>query len=185
MYLHIKISEDTRNKYVETGLYFVSSRYYSPELCRWISPDDVEYFDPSSINEMNLYVYVNNNPAEIAYSNSGVGGLASSINFAASFTGTSGVSNQTAPEWSKLLVGAIPDLKVDLDYLTAQGMKSSFAYDTAKTYRFPILSGTRSAFTKGKYSYDDLVGASIRKIIINLLWAIKVILSNRITFLKL
>ena len=24
---------------VETQLYWVSSRYYSPELCRWISPD--------------------------------------------------------------------------------------------------------------------------------------------------
>lgn len=33
-----------------------------PELCRWISPDSVEYLDPESINELNLYCYCHNNP---------------------------------------------------------------------------------------------------------------------------
>ncbi|MBE6143818.1 MAG: RHS repeat-associated core domain-containing protein [Erysipelotrichaceae bacterium] len=47
---------------VETGLFWLSSRYYSPELCRFISPDDVDYLDPSSINGLNLYAYANNNP---------------------------------------------------------------------------------------------------------------------------
>lgn len=46
----------------ETGLYWVSSRYYSPELCRFISPDSVDYLDPSSISGLNLYAYANNNP---------------------------------------------------------------------------------------------------------------------------
>ena len=40
---------------VETGLFWLSSRYYSPELCRFISPDSVDYLDPSSINGLNLY----------------------------------------------------------------------------------------------------------------------------------
>ena len=47
---------------VETQLYWVSSRYYSPELCRWISPDSIEYLDPESINGLNLYAYCNNDP---------------------------------------------------------------------------------------------------------------------------
>ena len=47
---------------VETQLYWVSSRYYSPELCRWISPDSIEYLNPSSINGLNLYCYCFNNP---------------------------------------------------------------------------------------------------------------------------
>ena len=47
---------------VETQLYWVSSRYYSPELCRWISPDSIEYLDPQSINGLNLYCYCYNNP---------------------------------------------------------------------------------------------------------------------------
>ena len=47
---------------VETQLYWVSSRYYSPELCRLISPDSIEYLDPESINGPNLYAYCNNDP---------------------------------------------------------------------------------------------------------------------------
>lgn len=46
----------------ETRLFWLSSRYYSPELCRFISPDDVGYLDPSSINGLNLYAYCNNDP---------------------------------------------------------------------------------------------------------------------------
>ena len=47
---------------VETQLYWVSSRYYSPELCKWISPDSIEYLDPESINGLNLYAYCGNDP---------------------------------------------------------------------------------------------------------------------------
>ncbi|MCI5746192.1 MAG: polymorphic toxin type 37 domain-containing protein, partial [Erysipelotrichaceae bacterium] len=46
----------------ETQLYWVSSRYYSPELCRWISPDSIKYLDPESINGLNLYCYCYNDP---------------------------------------------------------------------------------------------------------------------------
>ncbi len=46
----------------ETGWFWLSSRYYSPELCRFISPDDVEYLDPESVNGLNLYCYCLNNP---------------------------------------------------------------------------------------------------------------------------
>ena len=46
----------------ETQLYWVSSRYYSPELCRWISPDSIEYLDTESINGLNLYAYCGNDP---------------------------------------------------------------------------------------------------------------------------
>ena len=46
----------------ETQLYWVSSRYYSPELCRWISPDSIEYLDFESINGLNLYAYCGNDP---------------------------------------------------------------------------------------------------------------------------
>jgi len=47
---------------VETGWFWLSSRYYSPELCRFISPDDVSYLDPESVNGLNLYCYCANNP---------------------------------------------------------------------------------------------------------------------------
>ena len=47
---------------VETGLYYCNSRYYSPELCRFISPDSFDYLDPESINGLNLYAYCGNDP---------------------------------------------------------------------------------------------------------------------------
>ena len=56
------MNEDTRESPVETGLFWLSSRYYSPELCRFISPDDVEYLDPESVNGLNLYCYCYNDP---------------------------------------------------------------------------------------------------------------------------
>ncbi|MDE6047747.1 MAG: hypothetical protein K2F56_03865, partial [Anaeroplasmataceae bacterium] len=46
----------------ETGLYLVTTRYYNPEWCRFISPDSIEYLDPNNINGMNLYAYCRNNP---------------------------------------------------------------------------------------------------------------------------
>lgn len=54
--------EDTRNSPVETSLYYCNSRYYDPKIRRWISPDSIEYLDPQSINELNLYTYCGNDP---------------------------------------------------------------------------------------------------------------------------
>ena len=47
---------------VETQLFYCNSRYYSPELCRWISLDSIEYLDSESIKGLNLYAYCGNDP---------------------------------------------------------------------------------------------------------------------------
>ena len=47
---------------VETSLYYLTTRYYDPEIGRFISPDSVDYLDPQSINGLNLYAYCGNNP---------------------------------------------------------------------------------------------------------------------------
>ncbi|MCB9498425.1 MAG: RHS repeat-associated core domain-containing protein [Bacillales bacterium] len=46
----------------EIELYYCNTRYYSPELCRWISIDAIDYLDPSTLENSNLYSYCNNNP---------------------------------------------------------------------------------------------------------------------------
>lgn len=46
----------------DTKLYYLNSRYYSPEWRRFISPDDTAYLDPESVNGLNLYCYCNNDP---------------------------------------------------------------------------------------------------------------------------
>ena len=47
---------------VNTGLYYLQSRFYDPETGRFINADTVEYLDPESINGLNLYAYCGNNP---------------------------------------------------------------------------------------------------------------------------
>jgi RHS repeat-associated protein len=46
---------------VETGLYYFQSRYYDPELGRFIQPDSIVP-DPGSSQSLNRYSYVLNNP---------------------------------------------------------------------------------------------------------------------------
>ncbi len=46
----------------ETGLYYLQSRYYDPELGRFISADSIEYLDPETLGGINLYAYCGNNP---------------------------------------------------------------------------------------------------------------------------
>ena len=46
----------------DSGLYYCNARYYSPELCRWISSDSIEYLDSNTIGGLNLYCYCMNNP---------------------------------------------------------------------------------------------------------------------------
>ena len=47
---------------VETKLYYLNSRYYDPELCRFISPDCFEYLDKHDLSGLNLFAYCGNNP---------------------------------------------------------------------------------------------------------------------------
>ena len=66
--------EDNRESPVETNLALVSSRYYSPELGRFIQPADVSSLNPQSINGLNLYTYALNNPIGVNYNSSASNG---------------------------------------------------------------------------------------------------------------
>ena len=47
----------------ESGFYYVSSRYYDPEIGRFISADTIDILGSSSdLYDMNLYAYCDNNP---------------------------------------------------------------------------------------------------------------------------
>ena len=50
----------------ETSLYYCNSRYYDPEIQRFISIDDISYLDTETLSGINLYCYCFNNP--ISYS---------------------------------------------------------------------------------------------------------------------
>ncbi|MDE5984814.1 MAG: RHS repeat-associated core domain-containing protein, partial [Eubacterium sp.] len=46
----------------ETGMYYLQSRYYDPELGRFISADDFNYIDSKPSIKLNAYAYCGNNP---------------------------------------------------------------------------------------------------------------------------
>ena len=52
----------------ETGIdfYYLETRYYDPEIGRFISPDNTKYLDPETLGGLNLYAYCNNNPVMYA-----------------------------------------------------------------------------------------------------------------------
>lgn len=47
---------------VETGLYFLQTRYYDPEVGRFLNRDSIIFADPEEVNGLNLYAYCLNNP---------------------------------------------------------------------------------------------------------------------------
>ena len=46
----------------DTGLYYLKSRYYDPEIGHFISPDDAAYLSIESLQGLNLYSYCKYNP---------------------------------------------------------------------------------------------------------------------------
>lgn len=47
---------------IETSLYYLNTRYYDPEVGRFINADDISKVDSKQINGLNLYAYCFNNP---------------------------------------------------------------------------------------------------------------------------
>ena len=47
-------------------MYYLQSRFYDPEIMRFISADDIRFINPSSIGGLNLFAYCLNNPVMMA-----------------------------------------------------------------------------------------------------------------------
>ncbi len=50
----------------DTKLYCTGARYYCPVWHRFISPDDIDYLQPETINGLHLYCYCGNDPVNYA-----------------------------------------------------------------------------------------------------------------------
>ena len=46
----------------DTGFYYLQSRYYDPEVGRFINADDINYIEPEMLMGCNLYAYCGSNP---------------------------------------------------------------------------------------------------------------------------
>lgn len=57
---------------IDTGLYYLQSRYYDPEIGAFFTADSVNYLDVKTIGGLNLYGYCYNNQIGNSYSGSNV-----------------------------------------------------------------------------------------------------------------
>lgn len=46
----------------DTGYYYLQTRYYDPQMGRFLNADEIGYLDPETIHGCNLYAYCKNNP---------------------------------------------------------------------------------------------------------------------------
>ena len=68
----------TKNPFLHKGyyyehsmeLYYLESRYYDPYIRRFISPDNIDYLEPTSFSGLNLYAYCGNDITNFKYFNS-------------------------------------------------------------------------------------------------------------------
>ena len=147
----------------ETGLFYLTSRYYDPETGRFINADDVSYVNPEIINGLNLYAYCGNNPV-MNKKSEGMQGI--DLLYPEGFGGSNGrQSIHSVPDWLKTGIGAIPDIILGIKYLLAKGIHNKFVYSTNTLYMFPELGANWSRFKIAKNGYGKLVGASFKQII--------------------
>ena len=160
----------------ETGWYYLNSRYYNPELRRFISQDSIDYLNLNSINGLNLYACCNNDPVNykqrpvssngsVISSSISVGGSSLSTGGSSGGGNLGGVSNPSAPWWASTVVGAIPDFILGMRYLAASGMHSKFAYATNTRYMHPIMGETWRWFGKSSSSFGTIAQGTFKQIL--------------------
>ncbi|MBQ8324468.1 MAG: RHS repeat-associated core domain-containing protein [Clostridia bacterium] len=64
----------------ETKLYYLNARYYCPEWCRFISPNNAKNLDFKSVNGLAQYGFANNDPVSFEYSGSLINKLSTNLN---------------------------------------------------------------------------------------------------------
>ena len=147
----------------ETGLYYLNSRYYDPSIGRFINADDISYIQPTEINGLNLFAYCGNNPVMcIDGIGLGNGGIVISGRYGG---GIGSQSVRFAPEWLKIVVGAIPDIILGLKYLRAKGIHNKFVYSSNEFYMFPELGANWHKYKISKYGYGQIAYLSLKQII--------------------
>ncbi len=90
---------------VETGLYYLNGRYYAPEMCRFIAPDDTAILtiSPTTLTNKNLYAYCDNNPV-VREDSDGKCGLLITILAAAAVGFVVGVAGQVVSDITQNLL---------------------------------------------------------------------------------
>ena len=150
----------------ETGLYYLKTRYYDPEIGRFISPDSTKYLDPESIHGLNLYAYCLNNP--VMYTDPSGHSIIATILISFAIGATLSFSGTVAADYiddGKIFNGSISGWEY-LGNTLAGGVTGTFlgvAFVTGNTtcidLGFSMLDGGLSAILSGQsYAKGSLCG---------------------------
>lgn len=113
---------------IETNLYYLISRYYDPETCRFISADSIEYLDPETLGGLNLYAYCCNNPVMMVD------------------------EDGTIPKWLKWVLGIAAFVgAVVLTALTGGALTPVFVGMAVSIVASGLIQGTISAINGGSF----------------------------------
>ena len=141
----------------ETGLYYVSSRYYDPEIGRFINADDTDVLgvEQGSLLQYNLFAYCLNNPVNRFDDN----------------------GNLSLPNWAKVVVGAVATVAAvtitvatlgaaapaAICTLTSVGMSIGASYAVASTVATVAVVATTvaAAAYAGDIAYSSVTGNSV------------------------
>ncbi len=180
---------------IETKLYYLISRYYDPETCRFISADSIEYLDPETLGGLNLYAYCCNNPVMCVDDNGtarkwrqklliGLGIVAGAVLFAAAVIASAGTVAAVAGTVAATLgmsavgvsiVGSIASLAtitVGVG-IAAFGLSDAIEVwsDGVNPIRDYVMGGNQTAYNYTKLGFNiagtvaTLIGAFAPKII--------------------
>ncbi len=150
---------------IENNFYYLNSRYYSPELKRFVSPANVSALNPQTVNGLNLYVYAVNNPINIRYNSLSTtggmfgGGIVNSIESSVIMgrnMSTSSISLPQLPKWTKYASTALEVFssfagvfETSIWAITSSGKAfSDFHYAAYGINRFTILDELTSPLGK-------------------------------------
>ena len=145
----------------ETGFYFLKTRYYDPEIGRFMTIDDLSYLDPDSINGLNLYAYCGDNPV-MAYDPNGtfflttflvslaigalVGGLVSG-GFAIGSQIYQNGWNPTLWDWKQIGLSALGGaIAGAISAMPLGGLAGSLAFGALGSLAGGIISGSVDSF---------------------------------------
>lgn len=129
----------------ETELYYLKSRYYDPELGRFMTIDGIEYIEPDTINGLNLYAYCFNNPIGLC-DPSGCSALAALIiGFLLLFTPIGGIVTQAAVSvlgYAGMAIASIfdNDIRNDMNLI---------GWNPFNTDESLVMGSTKVSFYKG------------------------------------
>ena len=145
----------------ETGLYYLQSRYYNPEICRFISADSISYLGADgTLQSYNLFVYSANTP--VLYKH--IYALGSTLTTNSTLHNISNDSAATS-EILKYIIGSGQDIWSGFQYLAANGVHTKFAYTTNSRYMFPIMGGTWRWIGKSSSTFGTLSQSVLKQVI--------------------